>query len=230
MYKGLIGRDIIKKVFNVLSKKIPTVKPEYIIGFNNGWKLPQLEAENGYTIIIYTDYQRDVYNNAKNVIKDYSENKKKEILRKFGNLVEITQNRENLVILLAWSLSAPFRLAILEYCDIFPHLFNIGIRLSGKNTLEKTFITDFYKIYDKMLSPNTLESISRLEDHLAESTFPQVITEIHKVKNINTIPILKDHATGISDFERKKNAYEIAFRKPKVAGLSLDSNNPIKIL
>ena len=68
--------------------------------------------------------------------------------------------------------------------------------MTGKNTLESTFITDFYKIYDKMLSPNVLESDSRLEDHLTESTFPHVITENHKVKNINVLPILKDHATG----------------------------------
>lgn len=230
MYKGLVGRDIIKRMFNVRGKKIPIVKPEYILGFNNGWKLPQLEKDNGYTIILYTDYQREVYNRAKKIVKNYSESKKKEILKKITTLIEKTQNRENFIILFAWSLSAPFRLAILDYCDIFPHLFNVGKRLSGKNTLEKTFITNFYKIYEKMLSPNTLESISRLEDHLIESTFPHVITEIHKVQNINTIPILKDHATGISDFDRKKNAYEIAFKKPKVAGLSLDSNNPIRIL
>ncbi len=229
-YKGNNGMDIIKRYFNVESKDMLTVKAEYVLGFNNGWKLPQLEGEKGYAIIVYTDYQKDAYNKAKTIIKEYSEKKKTEIIEKFTKLIEITQNRENLVILLAWSLSAPFRLPILEYCDIFPHLFNIGNRLSGKNTLESTFITDFYKIYDKMLSPNVLESDSRLEDHLTESTFPHVITEIHKVKNINVLPLLKDHATGTSDFERKKNAFELAVRKPKVAGLSFDSNNPLDFL
>jgi len=229
MYKGNVGRDIIKRVFNVLGKYIKIVKPEYILGFNNGWKLPHLEEPNNYKIILYTDYERDAYNRAKNMIKNYSNKEKEKIIKKFERFVEITQNRKNTIVLLSWSLSAPFKLAILEYCDTFPHLFNVGKRLSGKNALEKAFITKFYRIYDKMLSPNTLESISRLEDHLTESTFPHVITEIHKVKNFNTVPILKDLATGVSDFERKKNAFEIAFRKPKVAGLSMDSNNPIEV-
>ena len=229
IYEGTHGRDIIKKVFNYYSEKIEEKKPEYIAGFNNGWRLPQLEGDNGYTIIVYTDFERNVYENLKNIIKKYSEKEKEEVIKKFQQLVQITQNKDNLIILLAWSLAAPFRLAILEYCNIFPHLFNVGVRLSGKNALEETFITNFYKAYDTMLSPNTLESISRLEDHLSESTFPHVITEIHKVRNMNTTAILKDHATGISHFERKKSAFEIGIKKEKIAGLSIDSNNPIDI-
>ena len=83
MYKGFKGRDIIKRVFNTLGKKKQTVKAEYILGFNNGWKLPQLEEANGYTIIQYTDYQRDAYNRAKKIIEIYSETKKNQLLKNF---------------------------------------------------------------------------------------------------------------------------------------------------
>lgn len=68
IYKGNNGRDIIKRYFNVSSKEIPIAKPEYILGFNNGWKLPQLEGENGYSIIVYANYQKDVYNKAKKLL------------------------------------------------------------------------------------------------------------------------------------------------------------------
>ncbi len=75
-YGGNQGRDVIKRIFYFLGKSIPIVKPEYVLGFNNGWKLPQLEEDNGYAIIVYTDYQKDVYNRAKKSIKEYSEEKK----------------------------------------------------------------------------------------------------------------------------------------------------------
>ena len=122
-------------------------------------------------------------------------------------------------------MSAPFRLAILEYCDIFPHLYNYGERNTGKSSLEKFWIVHFYKIYENYLSSTVLESDSRLEDHATESTFPHNIQECHKVKNINAMPLLKDIATGISAFDRKKSAREVDFEKPKTAGFCLDSNN-----
>ncbi len=229
IYKGNIGKDIIKRVFNFIGDQFKlndlTYKPEYILGFNNGWKLPQTEIEKRFLIVCYTDLQVKTYNHAKNMLDKYSDKEKEEIKTKLKEFVEITQgDKTKNAILIGWSIAAPFRLAFLDYGDLFPHLYNYGERYTGKGSLEKFWIVRFYDIYDNYLSSITLESTSRLEDHLSESTFPHNIPECNRVQNINTLPILKDHATGISDFERKKNARELDFYKPKVAGLCFDSN------
>jgi len=226
IYKGNIGRDIVKHTFNVIGDELKGRKAEYIIGFNNGWKLPQLEIEKKFLLVTYTDYQNKTYNRAKNIIKEYSIKEKEKIKQTLREFVDITQtNKTRLTIIIAWSISAPFRLTFLDYCDIFPHLYNYGERNTGKSSLEKFYIVHFYKIYENYLSSTVLESDSRLEDHASESTFPHNIQECHKVKNINAMPLLKDIATGISLFDRKKSAREIDVEKPKIAGFCLDSNN-----
>lgn len=226
IYKGNAGRDIIKHCFNVIGDELENKKAEYITGFNNGWKLPQSEIEKQILLVCYTDYQTKTYNRAKNIIREYSVKEKEKIKQKLKEFIDLTQTEKiKLTIIIAWSMSAPFRLAILEYCDIFPHLYNYGERNTGKSSLEKFWIVHFYKIYENYLSSIVLESDSRLEDHATESTFPHNIQECHKVKNINAMPLLKDIATGISAFDRKKSAREVDFEKPKTAGFCLDSNN-----
>lgn len=224
-YGGTHGKDIIKRVFNYLTDKIEERKPEYIIGFNDGWKLPINEREKKYALIQYTDIDKDVYERTKLIIKQYSEKEKEKIRKTLKEFIERTQTQPlKLATIIGWSLSAVFRMSIMDFFEIFPHLYNFGERTAGKGSLEKFWIVHLYKIFEKLLPSKTLESSSRLEDYLASGTFPICITEAEGRYIRNTIPILKEHPTDNTDFERKKNAKELLFRKPKCAGLTIDSN------
>lgn len=227
IYMGNIGRDIIRRVFNVTTEKMQELaqKPEYILGFNDGWKLPQLENNKGFLLILYTDYQKDAYLRAKNMLSEYPENEKEIIRQNLKKILEITQvSPIKTIMIIAWATASPFRLPIIEYLEFFPHLLNYGRKYTGKSILEKLFIVHFYGILKQHLTPLTLDSTARLEDYLSQSTFPISLQEVYETKNFAVEPILKDHATGGGDYERKKNARELDFRKPKVAGVNLDCN------
>jgi len=231
LYNGSHGQDIIKRVFNYIGKQLKITKPEYIIGFNNGWKLPQFEKENDFSLITYTDFQKITYRKTKTIIKEYQEQEKIIINQKFKKLIEITQTDPiKLAIIIGWSIASIFRLPIISHINIFHILYLIGKRTTGKTPLEDFFIIKFFDVYDNILSPVTLTSTSRFEDHLTQSTFPHVIGETHQIKNPEALPILKQHATYSDYFERKKNALELEFRKLKTAAICLDSNYIIKEL
>jgi len=226
------GPDIIKRIFNYFSdedKNLPIKKPEYVLGFNNGWKLPYLESENDYAIVCYTDIDEIIYNRARKIIKSYSEKEKQSIIEKLNRFIKTTQtNKENLMIVIFWSMTAPFRLPIIDFLKIAPILYNHGERRTGKGSLEEFWIINFYGVHEKLLPSKTLESPSRLEDYCAASTFPIAITEAdgHNIKN--TFSIIKELPSDNTDFERKKSAKELEFRKTKTAGICLDSNIIIK--
>ncbi len=227
IYLGSTGRDIIKRIFNYVGDQLEEnkYKDEYILGFNNGWKLPQNEKQGKFLLVIYTDYQNITYENAIDILKNYTIEEKEDITNNFKDFLERTQvNPLKQAVIIGWAMASPFRLSLINELDIFPILYLYGIRHSGKSQLEKFYITDFFNIYERSLSPNTLESPARFEDHLSESTFAHNIQEIDKVNNTYAIPLIKDHATFSTHYERKKNARELDFRKQKTAGLCLDSN------
>lgn len=231
LYNRSHGQDIIKRIFNYMNKQLNTTKPEYVIGFNNGWKLPQFEEEKNFSLITYTDFQKITYEKTKNIIKEYQEQEKTTICQKFKKLIEITQTDPiKLAIIIGWSIASIFRLPIIEHINIFHILYLVGKRGTGKTPLEDFFIIKLFNVYDNILSPVTLTSTSRFEDHLTQSTFPHVIGEIHQIRNPEALPILKQHATYSDYFERKKNALELEFRKLKTSAICLDSNYIIKKL
>lgn len=233
IYGGTHGKDIIKEVFNYsyLLDTVPQKKAEYLIGFNKGWKLPHLEKEGGYAIIQYTDIDKIVYKHAKKSVKSYTKKEKQVIVEKLKLFITTTQtNNYKLILIIAWSMSAIFRVPIMKFFKIFPHLYNYGERNAGKGSLEEFWIIHFYNFYKKLLPSKTIDSPSRLEDHLASSTAPIVITEIDGYNIKKTISIIKEHATDITDFERKKDAKRLEYRKTKTAGLCLDSNRIVNAL
>ena len=226
---GTRGREIIKYIFDFLRETLKEKRAEYVIGFNDGWKLPDKNDEKDYAIILYTDIDSGVYERAKKMIGKYTDEQKEEIVAQLKTFINKTQtNKIKLTMIICWSLASPFRLAIIEYFKVFPHLYNYGERQSGKGSLEEFFIVNFYKIHDKLLSSKTLDSPSRLEDYLASSTFPFAITEADRNSMKYTLSILKEHATDNTNFERKRPDQTLAFRKTKTAGLCLDSNEIIE--
>jgi len=225
IYEGTHGKDIIKKVFNHYSNKIEARKPEYIIGFNNGWKLPHLEKEKNYSIISYTDIDRIVHKNAQKCVKIYTNKEKQEIVEKLKKFITTTQTTPvKLLKFITWSIASIFRIPIIDFFKIFPIFYNYGERNVGKGSLEEFYIVHFYNIHKKLLPSKTLDSPSRLEDYLASSTFPIVITEADGINIKRTLSIIKEHASDNTDFERKRPDQTLIFRKTKTAGLCLDSN------
>lgn len=229
IYKGQFGKDIIMRYFNVKKKIIPKRKPEFILGFNNGWKLPQLEDEEEYTLILYTDIDDKIYEASKKIIRVYDEEEKNKIKELMSNFIKITQIKDvKLAIIIGWSLAAPFRLTFIKHLNVFPMLCLVGSRNTGKSYINEFFSVKFYKILDNSLTPYHLSSTSRTEDYLSSSTFPLNFQEVDYI-NREVIPILKEHCTGTSNFERKSSATEI-FSKPKVAPICIDANKEIKSL
>lgn len=225
IYEGTHGRDIIKKVFNYFSDKIENKKAEYIIGFNNGWKMPYLEKEGKYAIISYTDIDRIVYKNAQKCVKEYSDKEKQKIIEKLKLFIIKTQTTPiKLLKIITWSIASIFRMPIIDFFKIFPIFYNYGERNSGKGSLEEFWIIHFYGLHKKLLPSKTLGSASRLEDYLASSTFPIVITEADGINIKKTLSVIKEHASDDTDFERKKPDQTLVMRKTKTAGLCLDSN------
>lgn len=228
LYCGSIGRDFIKKVFNYNGDILRKTKdsPRYILGFSDGWNLPQLEEKYKYLLVLYTDYQYQSYKRTKNLLDEKLSDKKKIEIR--NTLIEFLNKTQmkpvKLMLNIAWSIAAPFRIPIIKFLNIFPLLINHGDPGSGKSYIEDFFIVNFYKVLEKHISPNILESPSRFEDQISQSSLPISIQEIYECRDRSIVPLLKDHATGISDFERKKDARSLDFKKPKTAAVNLDCN------
>ncbi|GAG85309.1 unnamed protein product, partial [marine sediment metagenome] len=194
IYGGVYGKDIVKKVFNHFSDKIENRKPEYILGFNKGWKLPQREKEGNYAIIIYTDIDKKVYKNAQKCVKNYTKKEKREIVEKLKTFIVTTQTPPiKLLKIITWSMASIFRMPIIDFFKIFPLLYNYGERKAGKGSLEEFWIIHFFRIHKKLLPSKTLESASRLEDYLASSSFPLAITEADGRNIRNTLSVIKEH-------------------------------------
>ncbi|MBS3742349.1 MAG: bifunctional DNA primase/polymerase [Candidatus Cloacimonetes bacterium] len=222
--KGMRGRDCLKEVIDYYGKQLKPTKAKEFIGFDNGWNLPHLEKEQDFSIVTVTDIQSEAYERSKRMIKSYTREKKDEIRKDLEEFIKRTQcEKENLAILIGWSLAAPFRLFFIRNYKLFPMLYNYGKPDTGRSTLEDFWIVNFYKIYKDHLSPGA--TIPQIQDHLSESTFPQSFQDIggSEIRD-ELISLLKDYSTGITKYEKKKNARERDFLKYLIAGLNLDSN------
>ncbi len=78
IYEANKGHNIIAHLIEEKSKTIPIREAKYIAGWNNGWYLPMNEEKKNFTIIHYSQDQRDAWNNCKNIYKDYTPEEKEE--------------------------------------------------------------------------------------------------------------------------------------------------------
>ncbi len=224
IYRGSLGRDVIKKYITEVSKTIEYRKPWYICGFDKKWKIPQTEKQHKRILISQTKFQTDAYEALKKSIKKYTEEEKIQILKELNRLYNITQiNKVKLSILIGWTLASPFRGEFINFFKVFPILVLYGKYTTGKTSSIDFWTLDMFKIWKEHLSPSHLDSVARIEDYLSTTTFPIFISEIHKI-DPKIIAIFKDHATSDSDYIRKKNVTEVMVQRPKVAPIVLDGN------
>ena len=223
-YKSGEGKDIIKEVISFYADKLEYSEAKYIIGFDNGWVLPQLEKKNDYSIILYTSIQKQIYERCNHIYKHYKISEKKLIVNDLKKLLLRTQiDKYKLATVLGWSMASPFRLSFIYYYKLFPAMSLIGPKESGKTFLASFFSIEFFRVWKNYMSSSTATSPARLEDCLSTSTFPIQIDEFEKVYNHLVVEILKETLTGVTDYKRKLNVLE-EFNKPKVAPFIITAN------
>ena len=223
-YKGGEGKDIIKEVISFFSDKLEYSEAKYVIGFDNGWVIPQLENKNNYSIILYTSIQKQIYERCKYIYEHYKVSKKKKIREDLEKLLLRTQiDKYKLAIILGWSMASPFRLAFIHYYKLFPAISLIGPKESGKTFIASFFCIEFYRVWKNYMSSSTATSVARLEDCLSTSTFPIQIDEFEKVYNNQIIEVLKETLTGVTEYKRKTSVLE-EFNKLKVAPFIISAN------
>jgi len=222
-YEGRRGRDIIKRVIEIKDKSLKSRKPKDIIGFDNGWILPQTEDEKDIIIVLYTRDQRETYEKFREIIKEYGEKEKESIFKDLRELIDRTQvNKVKKAIILSWSVASLFRMPILDKFGIFPGLALTGAKNTGKTYIALFFISRFYGVWKTYFSNKTIESPARLEDILTTCVIPIQIDELEYLKR-EIISILKETLSGSSDWRRKLSALE-GVSKPKVAPYSITTN------
>jgi len=224
IFKGSFGRDVIKFLFLNAISMMEKRTPSYILGFDNGWYLPLDEANSKYSIIIYTDEQRNVLNNCRSMYKSYNQKEKDEIKEDMKKFIKITRVPSgHLAIIIAYSIIAPFKLFFMKKYNLFPSLIMEGAKHTGKTTLLDFYGNHFYGHYPEHMSGQTAKSIARLEDTISASTFPRVIDELNKV-SFEIVDVIKEMATSVSDYKRKTSAVS-QFSKPKITPLIITSND-----
>lgn len=225
------GLDVLKRIITFYSEIIPEKNPEYITGWDNGWKLPLNESDKGFTIINHSDIQRETYRNIENHgYKKYSDKEKEVIKEKFKRFYDITQiEQSKKATIFGWTISAPFRMFFIEQMKLFPALYLCGDRNTGKSTIGDFCCNKIYHHFnDLVLSPSVLNSDSQLEDRLSSSTFPINIQEISVIKNQKSIDIMKDSTTNNSAMFKKNSNGSTKINKMKVASFMLDGNEPVE--
>ena len=221
--KKRIGNEVIKYIFSEKSKYCKNKKPKYILGFNNRWYLPIDEDKNDYTIICYTDEQKQIFQNCKNIYKQYSDDKKLKIKSDFKKFIELTQiNLTYLSIIIGWSMIAPFKLFFISNYKLFPHLILIGKRYTGKTSFLDFIIISFFKHYENHLSAQSIGTLARFEDMTSGSTLPVFVDEFDNI--IRTIVnVLLEMATSTSDYKRKSSPIS-QISRPRIVPFSTTSN------
>lgn len=229
IYQGQTGKDVIKHIFNKLHTEMEYRKPKYILGFDNGWVLPMNENKEKYTIINYTQFQKECYENAKDMYRNYKLKEKREIRKILSEFIERTQmpmtKQSNII---GWSISSLFRSQFIKYFHYFPIDCESGAINTGKTTLMDFYAIQFYKIHKKHYSSSTFNSTARAEDYMATAGFPLLIDEAHNL-NEKILELFKESTTGGSDYIRKENVLE-ALIKPKVASIGLTCNEVPEVL
>jgi len=224
MYYGTKGADAVKYYVHYMVDRVPKYELSTVLGFNSHWNLPCLEEEQRIQILTSTDMQKDAYDRAAGIVESYTEEEKENIRKLMNELVEKTQMKElKKAIIIGWNMAAPFRSVFIEELELFPVFCAYGNRGTGKSSVIEFFSTMFYDIYPSYQSSSLLFSLSRFEDTLTTSSFPVFVQEV-KTFPENIINIVKEHCTGTSPFQRKKNARELDFNAEKTAPLIFDCN------
>lgn len=230
IFHGNKGKDAVKFYILMLKRKIPEYKLSYVLGFNSAWNLPLLEEKEKFQILTATDKQKEAYDNAKLMIKNYTEVEKEYIIDLMKKFIDKTQmNKVKLSIIIGWAMAGPFRHVFINSFSLFPILCAYGDRSTGKSSVMEYFIVHFFGIHKTYYTPWILFSAARFEDVLSMSSFPVFIQEV-KIIPHKTLSLIKEHATGISEYFRKKSARENDFTCLKSAPLAMDCNKLPKTL
>jgi len=220
------GRDILKMLITFMGSELKYTSLETILGFNDGWILPQLQKENNYRILITTDFQKRIYQNTKKIFSDdYDIEIIKKKLLKFLDVTDMNKRKRAMII--GWSIAQLFRLSFIKYFNFAPDLLLIGDPQTGKTAFSKVFITDFYEVWDKLLQGAQIATKSSFEDACSTSTFPILVDELEYV-DYRVIDPMKARASDIPDFSRKTSAKEM-FIHPEVAGFCIITNEIPKV-
>lgn len=223
IYKGTLGRDVIKFIFNNKSNNIPEKKAIRTCGFKNRWYLIFIKDAD-FSLIWDTDEQREVINNCLKIYKKYKPEEKKEIINLYKELIEITEMpKEYITIIIAWSIISPFKLYFIKYFNLFIHLFLSGKLTAGKTTFLNLFTTFFFNVNKKHCAGQTVKSVARFEDISTASTFPRMIDQFENYSKA-VVDVLKEMATSDSEYKRKTGVkHQIS--KPKVTSICGTSND-----
>lgn len=221
IYKGTLGRDIVKFVFSNPSKKIPEMKAKRTCGFKNKWYLTFIKGD--FALMWDTDEQKEVINRCRKIYKKYNQEEKKEIISMLKELIEITDMpKEYITIIVAWSIIAPFKLYFIKYFDLFIHLMLSGKLTAGKTTFLNMFTTHFFNVFKKHTAGLTVKTIPKFEDIATASTFPRMLDQFEGYSRA-VIDALKEMATSKSNYKRKTGLIH-QISKPKVAPICGTSN------
>jgi len=226
IYNGIFGRDVIKKIVNYMLAKnmIEEKRPEYILGFDDGWKLPLLGKKSDFMIVVYTQEERAVMGRCAELYEKYTDDQKDEIKKDLEKFISITKIPEPFKsIIISFCIIAPFKLFFLERDGIFPTLILEGTKHTGKTSFLDFFGNYFYGHYEEHMSGQTAKSIARFEDVMSSSTFPRVIDEYNNVPG-QIVDLIKEMATSKSEYKRKTSSIT-QFSKPKITPMLITSND-----
>ena len=223
IYKGTLGRDVVKFIFNNPSKNIPEKKAKKTCGWKNRWYLIFIKDAD-FSLMWDTDEQKEVINNCRKIYKVYTQEEKEEIISMFKELIEITDMpKDYITIIVSWSIISVFKLYFIKHLNLFVHLFLSGKLTAGKSTFLDVFTTDFYKVNKKHTAGQTVKSVARFENISTASTFPRMIDQFENYSKA-VVDVLKEMATSDSNYKRQTGVkHQIS--KPKVTPICATANN-----
>jgi len=224
LFKGNLGRDVIRKIFEEKSKTLPVRKAKYINGFYDGWYIPFDDKESDFMLICHTQEQRDVLNSVRNAYKSYSNKEKLKLCQILNKFIKITTfNPYYLTITAAWSIISLFKPYFIKYHKIFPHLGMEGDRATAKTAIMDTLINDIWGIYEEHLAGSSAKSIARVEYIVSAGVFAIYIDEL-EVSDRTFLIILKEMAGAMSNHIKLNPDGSIRVKTPKVASIAMSSN------
>jgi CHC2-type zinc finger protein len=201
--KTSTGKDVFTTILDYFVNKLQYKEPKYIIGWDNGWILPIKEEDDKYGIITFTDIQKLAYNRMKGFIKDYNIKEKEKIRNDLKEFILITQmDVVKLCMIISWSIAVAFKTYLIRKYQFFA--------------------IHFYRVHDGCKAGDTLSTKPKLEDYLASGTFP-IMGDEYENPHPSIVPVLKETATAITNWEKKKDYSEVV-SKPKVASFLMTGN------